>query len=115
MPWAILILFLGMGSTVFACGDLVDELKSMQRAQQAMLGGLTDNHETFAQAVEDLVSDVEMRSGEVPESALQSMRKTAQAFRRRGTQSRQSVAKMDAATTNLIQRIEKCLSEGTRK
>jgi hypothetical protein len=103
------------GVPSFACSELVSELKTMQKAQQAMLTSLTANHETFARTIEDLTSEIELRERQVPDDALRSMDKTAQAFRQRGNQARQSVAKMDAATTDLVQRIEKCLKGKTRK
>lgn len=113
---ALVFAFVAMaGVPSFACSDLVAELKAMQKAQQTLLGSLTDNHETFARTIENLTGAIENSPGQVSEESLRSIDKAAQAFRQRGAQARKSVAKMDAATSNLVQRIEKCLAAKTRK
>lgn len=110
----VFVLVAMAGVPSFACSDLVAELKAMHKAQQSLLGSLTDNHETFARTVENLTGSIENHSGVVTDDSLRSIDKAAQSFRQRGSQARQSVAKMDAATGNLIQRIEKCLRKNRK-
>lgn len=93
------------------CGEIVDEMEAMRKAQNTLLTSLASNHETFAVTVEDLRTDLELHSKNVPPRALKAMGRTAQAFRVRGVQGRKSAEKLNEATADLISRLETCLKK----
>lgn len=92
-----------------SCADLRGELEALRRAQSSLITSLAHNHDLFASTLEDLGSEIELRSSQVPAQATRSMKKTAKAFRQRGQQAQVSAEKLDEATSDLIQRIGHCL------
>ncbi|MBX2988423.1 MAG: hypothetical protein KF802_11060 [Bdellovibrionaceae bacterium] len=94
-----------------ACQDLMEELRVMRKAQQSLLTGLADNHETFASAIEDMTSMLKLSSEKASRPELLSMNRKAQAFRKRGRSAQRQTERLDAATADLISRIEDCLKD----
>lgn len=101
----LLLLFVAMaGAPAYSCtGDLAAELKAMRKAQNALMGSLVENHEAFARSIEENSSEGGSSAG---------LEKTASAFRQRGVSAKQTAAKLDIATGDLIRRIEICLKQG---
>lgn len=77
----------------------------MLKAQQAVMGSLVGNHNTFAETLEEYADS----AGEAPRVASQQMKKSAQAFRVRGAQAQKLQLKLQEASQDLSLRIQKCL------
>lgn len=112
-PGIILAIFVGIHLFSIiswgACKDLVDELYAMKKAQSQIIAGLANNHEAFAESMEDISMELELRNKVVPKKVIQNMNKSAQLFRKRGQLGEQQLEKLEAATTDLIQQVAVCL------
>lgn len=81
----------------------------MKKAQNQIMLSLVKNHESFSENISEIVDDISMNSGKVSRTSLQSIKKTAKAYRLRGEKAEQIAHKLDLASEDLINRIKKCL------
>ena len=91
------------------CRDLSVELDAMKKAQTQIMQSLVSNHEGFSENISDIVNDISASSGRVSKSTLQSLKKTAKAYRVRSERAEQIASKLDFSTEDLIKRVKKCL------
>ncbi len=102
-------IFLADMASAASCSDLRTELESLRRAQQSLMTSLANNHDLFADSLEDVSSELDLKSSRVSPTVVRSMKKTAKAFRQRGQQGHVAADKLDTATADLIERIGQCL------
>ena len=90
------------------CGNLKQQLKLMQKAQEQFGGTLVQNHELIASSLEEYASLAKSSpSGGAVMSSQ--MLETAKAFRQRGLQGKKIASKLNDATGDLLERVITCL------
>jgi len=92
-----------------SCKELSQELDSMRTAQNKIMMSLVKNHESFADQLGDLSDEIGMSSGRPSPAVLKSMKKSAEAYRVRGTKGATIAEGLDASSMDLINRVKKCL------
>ena len=92
-----------------SCRALVEELNAMKKAQNQMINSLAQNHDIFADQLSDLSFELALYKKTVPQKALESMEKSAQAYRVRSLKAQETAQRLDGLTTSLINRIQRCL------
>lgn len=81
----------------------------MKRAQSQVINSLAQNHDVFADQLSDLSFELALYKKTVPQKALESMEKSAQAYRVRSLKAQETAQRLDDLTVSLIQRIQRCL------
>jgi hypothetical protein len=81
----------------------------MKKAQNQMINSLAQNHDIFADQLSDLSFELALYKKTVPQKALESMEKSAQAYRVRSLKAQETAQRLDGLTTSLINRIQRCL------
>lgn len=90
------------------CAQVRKDLKSLQQAQEQIMKSLINNHETFASSLEEF--SVSIKSSKTASRTIaQEMNESAQAFRHRGVQGRQTAIKLNLATKDLLSRALQCM------
>ncbi len=102
-------LLLSRMSFASECRDLGIELDAMKKAQNQIMQSLVSNHQGFSDNISDIIDDISTSSGRVSKSTLQSLKKTAKAYRVRSERAEQITSKLDFSTEDLIKRVKKCL------
>jgi hypothetical protein len=92
-----------------SCHALIEELNQMRKAQNQIITSLAQNHDMFADQLSDLSFELSLYRKTVPQKALDSMEKSAQAYHARALKAQQSAEKLDDLTGDLIGRIQHCL------
>lgn len=104
-----IILFAGNSFAASSCGQLKEELKAMQAAQQQIMNSLVNNHETFASSLEEYSVIVKGAKGASSGVIAGEMSESSQAFRARGIKGKKMANKLNEATTDLLARVAACL------
>lgn len=107
----LLVLCFPLFANASDCQNLEEELDALRQAQQTIMTSLANNHETFATSLEEVTDELALRSSRVPPKAIQSMNKTAQAFRARGLKAKSQAAKLDLASSDLFARVSICVNQ----
>jgi hypothetical protein len=92
-----------------SCRNLVEELNEMKIAQNQIINSLAQNHDTFADQLSDLSFELAIYKKNVPQKALDSMEKSAQAYRIRSHKAQETAQRLESLTSDLIQRVQRCL------
>jgi hypothetical protein len=92
-----------------SCRALVEEMNEMKKAQYQIISSLARNHDTFADQLSDLSFELALYKKTVPTKALEAMEKSAQAYRIRAHKAEETAVKLDDSTSDLIERIQRCL------
>jgi hypothetical protein len=99
------------GGSLKSCPALVEELQAMKQAQTQIILSLAQNHDIFADQLSDLSFELALYNKSVPPKAIQSMEKSAQAYRLRSLKAQESGQRLEDLTGDLIQRVQTCLNK----
>lgn len=91
------------------CGQLKEELKQMQAAQEQIMASLVNNHESFASSLEEYSTVVKSSKPAQVKGVAGEMQTSAQAFRSRGVHGKKIAKKLNAASADLLARVASCL------
>lgn len=91
------------------CGNLIEELQMMRKAQNQIITSLAQNHDMFATQLSDLSFELALYKKTVPQKALVAMEKSAQAYRGRSAKAMDTASQLDDSTADLIKRVQRCL------
>lgn len=92
-----------------SCRELVQEMNQMKKAQNQIIQSLAQNHDVFADQLSDLSFELALYKKTVPAKALESMEKSAQAYRVRFHKAQETAQRLDDLTVNLIEKLQACL------
>ena len=118
MPTHILTLILAsflLTSSAFAatnCGDVAEELKAMQKAEQSITESLISNHETFASLLQDYSNTLSTSASAgqvVTKEAVSNMSESAKAFKTRGENAEKLTRRLNQASDEVIAKAIECL------
>jgi hypothetical protein len=91
------------------CQNLKSELENMKLAQSSIIHSLIQNHYLFAEQLGDLSFELALYKKTIPQKTIESMDKSAQAYRIRSLKAEKTAEKLEDLTLNLINKIQKCL------
>jgi len=95
-----------------SCGEVIDDLKAMQKANQSISGSLIGNHESFASILEgyaDTLNTSASMGQPVTKEAVNNMNQSAKAFRVRGQNAQKLNTKLNAASDQVIAKAIECI------
>lgn len=105
----VLMLSWGLAAPQPRCQNLVSQLQDLRKAQNHIITSLAQNHEVFADQLSALSFELALYKKTVPQKALSSMEKSAEAYRSRSDKAFQTAEKLDESTADLIKKIQSCL------
>ncbi len=91
------------------CKDVLAELQLLRKAQNQIISGLADNHQSMADSLNKTALDLRLYNKPAPIRVVHNMNGMASAFRKRGEKAKDQAAALDAATAELTQKIAHCL------
>jgi len=97
-----------------SCGQLRQQLQAMQKAQVSLLSSMVNKNDATANLLDRYARDFEEQGLQLREDDTQSLRSSAQAFRRHREREKKLVQKFDHRSQVLIQQISSCLAKMDR-
>lgn len=110
---AIIVILLALDSASAApnCRELVSELELLRKAQNQIIVGLAENHQEIGRSLNDISTRLRFYSKPVPLRVIHNMNNLASVYRKRGDKAKVQAEDLDAATSELIQKILSCLKK----
>lgn len=93
------------------CTKYIQELNDMNKAQVALLGSMSSNHEMFATSMESYSEALDLTAGRAYKTVGKNMNSAAQSFRERGEKGQSQAQQLDKHTKKLIASLTQCLSK----
>ena len=113
MKRIITVLCLGWLVTLSAaaedCSDVTAEMEAMKKAQGAIQASLVANHHMIADTMESYAEALSSTAGRAYKTISSNMLNSSTSIRERSLKAKKTAIKLDQATTELIQKITKCL------
>lgn len=96
------------------CQTVINELKAMKLAQKTLLESMVQNNETMASTLDRYAADLQQSAKtKKPVSAqdLNSLKRSAEAFRQHKSREGKLVSTFDTASDRLFVRVQSCLNK----
>ena len=91
------------------CSDIVPEMEAMKKAQGAIQMSLVANHNMIADTMESYSDALSSTAGRAFKTISSNMLASSTSIRERSQKAKKTAIKLDLATSELIQKITKCL------
>ncbi len=91
------------------CSDIIPEMEAMKKAQGAIQMSLVANHTMIADTMESYSEALSSTAGRAFKTISSNMLASSTSIRDRSQKAKKTAIKLDLATTELIQKITKCL------
>lgn len=91
------------------CADIPSELAAMKKAQNVIHMSLVENHTMIADTMESYSEALSSTAGRAYKTVSANMLESSSSIRERSLKAKKTAVKLDAATTDLIQKITRCL------
>lgn len=91
------------------CGQLLEDLRQMKKAQESVQSSLISNHEMMAASLESYSDALKQTSGKAHKAVSQNMARAVVSLRERGLKAQNIANQLSEKTEDLIQQAEKCL------
>lgn len=93
-----------------SCAQLVRQLRAMEKAQQSLLTSMVGKNDSMATTLDQYAKNFEIQGHRLQKSDVQSLKRSAQAFRRHGDREMGLVVRFEKSSEELLSKVEACLS-----
>lgn len=100
------------------CNELSKDLEGMKNAQNSLLSTFVRKNEMMASVLEQNASKMEAKIEQnqgIKISDIHSLKNSAEAYRAHDLKEKELVSKFEKASENLIQEIQKCISQNENR
>lgn len=95
-----------------SCGDLSQDLRSMQKAQDSLLQSMVRKNDSMATTLDQYSETLSVKKA-VKKTDLIGMKKSAEAFRKHQDREEKLVQRFQIKTAELLEEVENCLHSKT--
>ena len=101
--------FVAISAFAEDCSDVAAEMEAMKKAQGAIQASLVANHHMIADTMESYSEALSSTAGRAYKTISSNMLNSSTSIRERSQKAKKTAIKLDQATSELMQKITKCL------